>query len=179
MAEHESISEQVQQTPMTPEALLAHLDEHGIGYELHRHPPLFTVEDSKALRGELPGGHCKNLFLRDRKGKMWLVVALEDRSIDLKQLGAAFGGARLSFGSPDRLMQYLGIIPGAVSPFALINDTGREVNVVLDKDMLAFDPLNYHPLSNEMTIAVSPAGLQAFLTGLGYTPEILDFSSLG
>ncbi|UUX47989.1 prolyl-tRNA synthetase associated domain-containing protein [Nisaea acidiphila] len=179
MAEGESSGEDGKQGPMAPDELLAHLDACGIAYDLHRHPPLFTVEDSKALRGELPGGHCKNLFLRDRKGKMWLVVTLEDRPIDLKQLGAAFGGARLSFGSPDRLMQYLGIIPGAVSPFALINDTGRAVSVVLDKDMLAHDPLNYHPLSNEMTIAVSPAGLQAFLADLGYVPEILDFGSLG
>ncbi|WP_420402887.1 prolyl-tRNA synthetase associated domain-containing protein [Nisaea sp.] len=179
MAESESASGDGQAAPRTPEQLLAHLDARGIAYDLHRHPPLFTVEDSKALRGELPGGHCKNLFLRDRKGRMWLLVTLEDRPIDLKQLGEAFGGARLSFGSPDRLMTYLGIVPGAVSPFALINDVGREVTVVLDKDMLGFDPLNYHPLSNEMTIAVSPAGLQAFLTDLGYVPEILDLKALG
>ncbi|MBO6561647.1 MAG: prolyl-tRNA synthetase associated domain-containing protein [Nisaea sp.] len=178
MAESESASEETRAAPRTPEQLLAHLDATGVAYDLHRHPPLFTVEDSKALRGELPGGHCKNLFLRDRKGKMWLLVTLEDRPIDLKQLGAAFGGARLSFGSADRLMTYLGVIPGAVSPFALINDTGREVNVVLDKEMLEFDPLNYHPLSNEMTIAVSPAGLQAFLADLGYAPEILDLGAL-
>jgi len=179
MAESESVSGDGRPAPRTPEQLLAHLDACGIAYELHRHPPLFTVEDSKALRGELPGGHCKNLFLRDRKGKMWLLVALEDRPIDLKQLGAAFGGARLSFGSPDRLMTYLGVIPGAVSPFALINDVGREVNVVLDKDMLEFDPLNYHPLANDMTIAVSPGGLQTFLADLGYVPEILDLNGLG
>lgn len=179
MAESESASEAGARTPKTPDDLLARFDALGITYDLHRHPPFYTVEDSKALRGEHPGGHCKNLFLRDRKGKMWLVVALEDRPIDLKQLGTAFGGARLSFGSADRLMQYLGVIPGAVSPFALINDLDRVVNVVLDKDMLALDPLNYHPLSNEMTVAVSPGGLQAFLADLGYVPEILDFNTLG
>ncbi|WP_193172310.1 prolyl-tRNA synthetase associated domain-containing protein [Nisaea nitritireducens] len=182
MSESESVSDNGQaggQTgPSTPDELLAHLDGLGLGYDLHRHPPLFTVEDSKALRGELPGGHCKNLFLRDRKGKMWLVVTLEDRPIDLKQLGTALGGARLSFGSPDRLMKHLGIVPGAVSPYALFNDVGREVKVVLDKEMLTFDPLNYHPLSNEMTIAVSPDSLVAFLRNLGYEPEILDLAAL-
>ena len=109
---------------------------------------------------------------------MWLVVTLEDRPIDLKQLGGALGGARLSFGSPDRLMTYLGVIPGAVSPYALFNDVDRAVTVVLDKEMLTFDPLNYHPLSNEMTIAVSPDSLVAFLKNLGYEPEILDLAAL-
>tara|TARA_R110002012_G_scaffold15851_2_gene62276 strand:- start:218 stop:757 length:540 start_codon:yes stop_codon:yes gene_type:complete len=178
MSESESVSSDGQSGPKTPDDLLAHLDGLGFGYDLHRHPPLFTVEDSKALRGELTGGHCKNLFLRDRKGKMWLVVTLEDRPIDLKQLGAALGGARLSFGSPDRLMKYLGVIPGAVSPYALFNDAEREVTVVLDKEMLTFDPLNYHPLSNDMTIAVSPASLLAFLRNLGYEPDILDLAGL-
>src|SRR3546814_11226214 len=88
--------------PTSPEALLARLDALGIAYMRHDHPPLFTVEDSKALRGDLPGGHCKNLFLRDRKGAMWLVVCLEDRRIDLKALGELLGGVRLSFGSADR-----------------------------------------------------------------------------
>ncbi|MEO9900140.1 prolyl-tRNA synthetase associated domain-containing protein [Nisaea sp.] len=178
MSESESISDNGQSGPKTPNDLLGHLDELELCYDLHRHPPLFTVEDSKALRGELPGGHCKNLFLRDRKGKMWLVVTLEDRPIDLKQLGAAFGGARLSFGSPDRLMTHLGVIPGAVSPYALFNDVDRAVTVVLDKELLTFDLLNYHPLSNEMTIAVSPDSLLAFLKNLGYEPEILDFAAL-
>lgn len=178
MSESESVSGNGQSGPSTPDELLAHLDGLGLGYDLHRHPPLFTVEDSKALRGELTGGHCKNLFLRDRKGKMWLVVTLEDRPIDLKQLGAALGGARLSFGSPDRLMKYLGVIPGAVSPFALFNDAERQVTVVLDKEMLTFDPLNYHPLSNDMTIAVSPGSLLAFLRNLGYEPDILDLAGL-
>ncbi|WP_323797819.1 prolyl-tRNA synthetase associated domain-containing protein [Nisaea sp.] len=178
MSESESVSANGQSGPRTPEELLAHLDGLELGYELHRHPPLFTVEDSKALRGELSGGHCKNLFLRDRKGKMWLVVTLEDRPVDLKQLGATLGGARLSFGSPDRLMTHLGVIPGAVSPYALFNDVGRDVTVVLDKEMLTFDPLNYHPLSNEMTIAVSPDSLVAFLRNLGYEPEILDLAAL-
>ena len=162
--------------PTTPETLLARLDDLGVSYDLHTHPPLFTVEDSKALRGDLPGGHCKNLFLRDRKGAMWLIVCLEDRRIDLKALGAALGGARLSFASADRLMRVLGVIPGAVSPFALINDTDASVTVILDAEMMERSPLNYHPLSNEMTVAVTPDGLIRFVEACGHTPQIVDLS---
>lgn len=160
--------------PTSPETLLARLDALGIGYARHDHPPLFTVEDSKALRGDLPGGHCKNLFLRDRKGAMWLVVCLEDRRIDLKALGELLGGARLSFGSADRLMRVLGVVPGAVSPLALINDSGLEVEVILDKAMLEHRPLNYHPLVNTTTIAVAPEDLVRFLEAGGHRPRVLD-----
>lgn len=160
--------------PTSPDALLARLDALGIGYARHDHPPLFTVDDSKALRGDLPGGHCKNLFLRDRKGAMWLVVCLEDRRIDLKALGELLGGARLSFGSADRLMRVLGVIPGAVSPFALINDTRVEVEVILDKAMLEHRPLNYHPLVNTTTIAVAPEDLVRFVEACGHRPRVLD-----
>lgn len=164
--------------PTTPDTLLARLAELDIAYDLHTHPPLFTVEDSKALRGVMPGGHCKNLFLRDRKEAMWLVVCLEDRRIDLKALGAKLGGARLSFGSPDRLMRTLGVIPGAVSPFALINDTEASVTVILDADMMDLSPLNYHPLSNEMTVAVTPGDLIRFIEACGHRPQVVDLSSV-
>ena len=112
--------------PTTPDQLLARLAELGLTTRTVTHPPVFTVEEAKALRGELPGAHIKNLFLRDKKGKMWLVVAEEDRPIDLKALGELLGG-RLSFGSADRLMTYLGVIPGAVTPFGVINDAGNQV----------------------------------------------------
>lgn len=163
--------------PTSPESLLARLDDLGIAYARHDHPPLFTVEDSKALRGDLPGGHCKNLFLRDRKGAMWLVVCLEDRPVDLKALGALLGGARLSFGSADRLMRVLGVIPGAVSPFALINDTAVSVQVILDRAMLDLRPLNYHPLVNTSTIAVAPEDLVRFVASCGHTPQVLDLDA--
>lgn len=160
--------------PTTADALLARLQTMGVAYVEHRHPPLFTVEESRRLRGQLPGGHCKNLFLKDRKGQYWLVVALEDRPIDLKTLDRKIGAARLSFGSADRLWEVLGVRPGAVTPFALVNDTLRQVRLVLDKGMLAHDPLNYHPLVNDRTIAVSPEGLLAFLRQTGHDPMILD-----
>jgi Ala-tRNA(Pro) deacylase len=159
--------------PTTPEALLERLDGLSIAYSVHHHPPLRTVDDSKALRGDLPGGHCKNLFLRDKKGRMWLVVTLEDRAVDLKALGALLS-ARLSFGSADRLLAALGVLPGAVTPFAMINDTERSVTIVLDRALLAFERLNYHPLVNTMTIGVSPADLLRFLADRGHEPLVVD-----
>jgi len=169
--------QQRERPPRKPEDLLARLDALGIGYDLHRHPPLYTVEDSKALRGELPGGHCKNLFLKDKKGAMWLLVCLEDRRVDLKALGARLGAARLSFGSADRLMRVLGVIPGAVSPFALINDEAVSVTVLLDSEMMAHRPLNYHPLSNDITIAVEPEDLVRFIEACGHRPTTIDLQS--
>jgi Ala-tRNA(Pro) deacylase len=160
--------------PARPEDVLARLDGLGIAVTTHHHPPLFTVEQSKELRGDLPGGHCKNLFLRDRKGRMWLVVCREDLRIDLKALGPMIGADRLSFGSADRLMRVLGVIPGAVSPFALINDTESQVTVILDKGMMALTPLNYHPISNEMTTAITPDGLMSFIRACGHEPKVVD-----
>jgi Ala-tRNA(Pro) deacylase len=158
----------------SPEVVLDRLVALGIDVTTHRHPPLFTVEQSKELRGDLPGGHCKNLFLRDRKSRMWLVVCREDLKIDLKALGPMIGADRLSFGSADRLMRVLGVIPGAVSPFALINDAENQVTVILDKGMMALSPLNYHPISNEMTTAISPEGLLNFICACGHDPKVMD-----
>ena len=167
-------------TPATPEILFARLAELGIGFAKHEHPPLFTVEDSKRLRGELPGGHCKNLFLRDKKRNLFLLVTLEDRPVDLKSLRSPLGAAgNLSFGAPDLLMEVLGVIPGAVTPFALINDREHRVTVFLDKKMLGYDPLNYHPLSNAMTIAVKPGDLLGFLKAGGHEPRVIDLDASG
>ncbi|MDA0340845.1 MAG: prolyl-tRNA synthetase associated domain-containing protein [Proteobacteria bacterium] len=154
--------------------VLARLMALGIEASTHEHPELFTVEQSKQMRGDLPGGHCKNLFLRDRKSRMWLVVCREDLRIDLKALGPKIGADRLSFGSADRLMRVLGVIPGAVSPLALINDTDHQVTVILDKAMLAFTPLNYHPISNEMTTAITPEDLMVFIRSCGHEPMVVD-----
>lgn len=161
----------------TPEQLLARLNELGIETRTVRHPPLFTVEDSKRLRGDIPGGHCKNLFLKDKKGQIWLVVTLEETQVDLKSLHRTIGAARLSFGKPDLLMEVLGVIPGSVTPFALINDTQKRVNVVLDEAMMDLDLLNYHPLSNEATTAIGSADLMIFVNACGHEPRILDVSA--
>src|SRR6185369_1344796 len=122
--------------PTSAEQLLARLGELGIASRTVDHDAVFTVDEAKALRGELPGGHIKNLFLRNKKEEMWLVVVEEDKRIDLKALGELLGAGKLSFGSPDRLMTYLGVLPGAVTPFSIINDKGGKVKVVLDQDLL-------------------------------------------
>jgi Ala-tRNA(Pro) deacylase len=161
--------------PATPEELFARLEALGIRTRTVSHPPVFTVEEAKALRGELPGGHVKNLFLRNKKGAMWLVVAEEDRRIDLKALGERLGAGKVSFGSPERLMEHLGVIPGAVTPFGLINDRAAAVQPVVDKALLAHDPVNVHPLTNEMTTAIAPNDLLRFIESCGHRPRILDF----
>jgi len=158
----------------TPEELFAFLDRLGIVTSTVDHPPVFTVEEARTLRGDLPGGHSKSLFLRNKKGAMWLVVAEEDRPIDLKALGARLGAGRLSFGSPERLMRHLGVIPGAVTPFAVINDSDGVVQVVLDRGLFEHDPLNFHPLVNTKTTTIAGAGLLQFLDAVGHPPQIID-----
>ena len=145
--------------PATEIELFERLERLGIETTTHRHAPMFTVADAKKLRGELPGGHSKNLFLKDKKGVLWLVVALEDTEIDLKALSGIMGSARLSFGKPDLLMEILGVPPGSVTPFALINATPSQLHVVLEAKMLSHAVINFHPLSNEATTAISPEGL--------------------
>lgn len=160
--------------PATPEELLRRLDELAISTTTVEHPPLFTVEESKALRGQLPGGHCKSLYLRDKKKRNFLLVALEDQPVDLSSLPDKLGAGRLSFGSADRLMEFLGVIPGSVTPFALINDPDQRVEVALHRAMLEHDPLNYHPLVNTMTTAIRPDDLLKFIRACGHEPKIVD-----
>ncbi len=159
----------------TPIELFARLDALGIHHRTVEHPPLFTVEDSKALRGSLPGAHCKSLFLKDKKGALWLVVCLEDRRLDMKGLSDAIGSARLSFGKPDLMERVLGVTPGSVTPFALINRTAGDVRVVLDVAMLRdYETLNYHPLVNTQTTAIASSDLLPFVAGCGHEPVLLD-----
>lgn len=158
--------------------LLALLDRIGVAHRRHAHPPLHTVEESRALRGEMPGGHTKNLFLKERKGGFWLAVCLEDRRISVNDLSRAAGAKRMSFGSAEDLWRVLGVRPGAVTPFSLINDAAGEARLILDRQMLEHDPLNFHPLHNEATLAVSPDGLMRFFAETGHAPLILDFDAL-
>lgn len=160
--------------PTSPQQLLARLEALGIAYRNHEHDAVFTVEEAKALRGELTGGHIKNLFLRNKKEEMWLVVAEEDKRIDLKLLGERLGAGKLSFGSADRLLRYLGVLPGAVTPFSIVNDKDHKVKVVLDQDLMGFDVVNGHPLVNTMTTALAPQDLLAFLRAEGHEPLMLD-----
>jgi len=160
---------------LDPQQLLSRLDALGIAHRTVEHPPVFTVEEAKALRGDLPGHHIKNLFLRNRKEEMWLVVALEDRAVDLRRLGEVLGAGKLSFGSPDRLRRTLGVEPGSVTPLALANDSARPVRLALDRGLADGQPLNAHPLVNTMTTTLSLAGLQALFAATGHEPRWLDF----
>ena len=159
--------------PVTPTELFAFLDSLGIAHATVKHPPVFTVEQARALRGKLPGGHTKNLFLRDKKHALFLVVALEDAEIDLKGLHRRLGASgRLSFGSADLLAEVWGVIPGAVTPFGAVNDTAGRVTVVLDLPMMAQATLNYHPLDNAMTTAIARDDLVKFLEATGHMPRV-------
>jgi Ala-tRNA(Pro) deacylase len=162
--------------PLTPEELFQHLDAIGIAHRTYRHPPVFTVAEAAALRGTLPGGHCKSLFLKDKKAGLWLAVALEEQRVDLKMLAAVLGAPRFSFGNAQTLYETLGVRPGSVTPFALVNDASRRVTVVLDRAMLMRDPLNYHPLENDRTTAISPADLLRFIAACGHTPRLVDLA---
>jgi Ala-tRNA(Pro) deacylase len=159
--------------PKTPEQLFEALDAVGILHSTVKHPPLFTVEQSQSLRGKIPGGHTKNLFLRDKKYAIYLVVALEDADIDLKGLHRRLGAnGRFSFGSAALLREVLGVEPGAVTPFGVINDTDGRVTVVLDAAMMEHETLNYHPLVNTMTTSIKRDDLMKFLESTGHIPRI-------
>lgn len=159
--------------PATREELLARLESLGIETTTRNHAPVYTVEEAQALRGEIPGGHCKNLFLKDDKGNLWLIVCLEEAEIDLKAAPAKIGSRRLSFGRAELLREVLGVEPGSVTPFGLINDTERRVNVVLDAAMMAHDLLSYHPLENTATTTIRPADLLAFIRACGHEPKVV------
>lgn len=161
--------------PLSPAAFLARLESLEIPHRSFEHAPVFTVEESKRSRGNLGGAHVKNLFLRNKKGDMWLVTCLEDRRVDLKRLGENLGAGRLSFASPERLMKYLGVVPGAVTTFAVINDSGGAVNVALDRMLLEASHINLHPLTNAMTITIAARDLPRFLEAVGHPPRIIDF----
>jgi Ala-tRNA(Pro) deacylase len=159
--------------PMTPEQLFAALDALGIAHTTVQHPPVFTVEQAGLLRGQIPGGHTKNLFLRDKKYELYLVVALEDAEIDLKSLHRQLGATgRFSFGSSDLLREVWGVEPGAVTPFGAINDTQARVTVVLDAAMMEHATLNYHPLVNTMTTSIKRDDLVKFLQSTGHMPRV-------
>ena len=159
--------------PKTLDQLFAALDALGIAHSTIKHPPLFTVEQSRALRGQIPGGHTKNLFLRDKKYELYLVVAEEDAAIDLKGLHRRLGASgRFSFGAADLLREVLGVEPGAVTPFGAINDTACRVSVVLDAALMAHDTLNFHPLVNTMTTSIKRDDLVKFLKSTGHEPRV-------
>jgi Ala-tRNA(Pro) deacylase len=164
---------------LTRSDLIAFLDAEGIAHTTLDHAPVFRVGEGDEVLEALPGGHTKNLFLKDAKGALWLVSALRETRIDLKALPAAIGSRKLSFGSAALLEEALGVTPGSVTAFALINDPARRVGFVLDAALAAADPVNFHPLINTATTSVSQTGFRRFLAAIGVTPLIVDFGGLG
>jgi len=163
-----------------PADLFAYLDTLGIAHTTVTHPAAFTVEDARALRGTVPGGHTKNLFLRDKKGVPYLVVAGEETAIELRALHRLLGATgRFSFGSAELMGELLGVTPGSVTPFAVINDVAHRVTVVLDAAMMADAVLNFHPLVNTATTTISREGLVRFLEATGHPPRIEPVSGPG
>jgi Ala-tRNA(Pro) deacylase len=161
--------------PLDSEELFSRFRQLGISFETHNHPAVFTVEEAQLHCGHLPGAHCKNLFLKDKKGQLWLAVMLDGREVNIKALQGAMGAARLSFGKAELLEEVLGVIPGAVTPFGLINDTEQRVRVFFDTDIMAAELVNFHPLRNDATTAIAPDDLRRFVAACGHDPRELKF----
>ena len=161
--------------PATPEQVLARLSALSVAHRTVEHPALRTVADSKRHRHDPNGGYSKNLFLRNKKGRMWLVTLHEDRVVDLRRLGAHIGGGRISFASPQRLMRFLGVVPGAVTPLAVINDHGQQVTAIIDSKLLRFSEVHFHPCDNSLTTSLSSDGLLRYMSDCGHAPQQIDF----
>ncbi|HEX6865966.1 MAG TPA: prolyl-tRNA synthetase associated domain-containing protein [Caulobacteraceae bacterium] len=158
--------------------LEALLDELGVAYETVEHPAIFTVGEGDDVKAAMAGAHTKNLFLKDARGRLWLISAEGRAAIDLKRLHKVIGAARLSFGNPTLMEETLGVTPGSVTAFALINDADHKVRFVLDRTLWEADRVNFHPLTNTATTGVSKEGFRRFLQALGVTPLIVDFEAM-
>lgn len=152
--------------------------DHGVAHVTHDHAAVFRVEEGVELKAALPGAHTKNLFLKDKKGKLWLISARQDTVIDLKRLPPVIGSDRLSFGSPERLAAALGVTPGSVTALGLINDRDHQVRFVLDQALWEADIVNFHPLTNTATTALRQADFRRFLRWLDRTPQVVDFAAM-
>ncbi|GAA0641567.1 prolyl-tRNA synthetase associated domain-containing protein [Brevundimonas lenta] len=169
--------------PMNPPAwdrdrLLAWMADNGLTQTTHDHPAVFRVEEGLELKAAMPGAHTKNLFLKDKKGRLWLISARQDTVIDLKRAPNTIGSDKLSFGNEGLLYETLGLTPGSVTAFGLINDADRRVTFVLDKALWDADLVNFHPLTNTATTAIGQDDFRRFLSLLGREPIVVDFSTL-
>jgi len=160
------------------EKLLALLVELGIEHTTYEHPAVFTVGEGGSLKTDIPGAHTKNLFLKDAKDQLWLVSAEAHAQIDLKRLHTVIGSARLSFGKPELMVETLGVEPGSVTAFALVNDRDRRVRFVLDRTLAEADRVNFHPLTNTATTTVTQEGFRRFLAAVGVEPLVVDFKTM-
>jgi Ala-tRNA(Pro) deacylase len=158
--------------------LIAFLDAHGIAHSTVEHQAVFRVGEGEEIKAAIPGAHTKNLFLKDAKGQLWLISAADRTAIDLKALPPVIGAARLSFGSPERLYAALGVTPGSVTALALVNDPLHQVRFVLDRALAEAELVNFHPLTNTATTALSREGFARFLAAAGVSPLVVDFAAL-
>ena len=163
--------------PLSPTELLEKLEQMGFQTKTYEHEAVFTVEESSKIELDIPGGHTKNLFLKDKKGSYFLLVAEGSAEIRLNAIHSLIGAkGRVSFGKPDALMELLGVKPGSVTAFAPINDLENKVTVIIDEPLLRYDQINCHPLTNEMTTTISREDLLAFLEQIDHNPKILQVS---
>lgn len=162
--------------PTSPDDLFKVLKSLDIKYRLHHHEAVYTVAESEKVDAQISGTHCRNLFLRDKKKNNFLVVLQNATDVDMKKLPALLDSQRLSFGSAERLWEYLGVRPGSVCPFSIMNDKDQQVKILLDKSMMETDIVNYHPLFNTMTISLFPADLIKFIESTGHEAHIIDFT---
>lgn len=162
--------------PLTRAELMARLTQGGFPTRTLDHGPVFTVAESSEIERQLPGGHTKNLFLKDAKDRLYLVIAHTGTGIDLKKLPKSIGSARLSFGKPDLLLEVLGVAPGSVTAFSVVNDRQQRVSVVFDKALMAYDTVNCHPLENTATTNIARDDLLRFIRETGHEPTISDLT---
>ena len=158
--------------------LIALLDSLGVPHATHEHPAVFRVGEGEDIKAAIPGAHTKNLFLKDAKGQLWLVSAQDRTVIDLKRLHTVIGSARLSFGSAELMEEVLGVTPGSVTAFALVNDPDHRTRFVMDRNLADAGRVNFHPLTNTATTGVNQAGFRKFLAAVGVTPMIVDFAAM-
>lgn len=164
--------------PASPDDLFAYLDQLGLGHETRWHEATFTVEEGRDLKASMPGGHTKNLFMKDKDGVIVLISAHAESELKLNQLHKLIGTRRLSFASGELMVELLGVTPGSVTGFALMNDTGGKVRFVVDKALMAYETLNFHPLVNTGTTAISREDFRAFVKATGHEMTEVDFQSL-
>ena len=163
-----------EQSPKTAQDLFALLDGLGIAHTTVDHEPVFTVAESESLRDRIPGGHTKNLFVKDKKDRYFVLTVEENATVDLKTVHKVIdASSRVSFGRPEKMLEYLGVLPGSVTVFGAINDTGHDVTFVLDSDLMKHDLINGHPLSNDATTTIGRDDLIRFLEATGHTPLVL------
>lgn len=164
--------------PVTRQALFDYLDSLNISHTTYEHAPIFTVEEGADIKAAMPGGHTKNLFLKDKAGRFFLICALGETPIRINKLHPVLGCKRLSFGKPEPLLEHLGMTPGSVTLFSILNDTDNQVTLILDTALMNHDIVNFHPLLNDATTAISSADMVAFAKATGHEPVILDFAQL-